>query len=86
MRTVSGRRQAIVSTGCASVGLAIQVVAGFPSKADLGWSCGSRVYRDEALTRAWPGASSRYLATSAGDISTADPRSVARPAAAAENS
>ncbi len=66
-----------MSDGRESVGLAIQVVAGFPSKADLGWSCGSRVYRDDALTQGWPRASRRYLVTSEGAISTADPRSVA---------
>ena len=31
----------MVSTGCASVVLAIQVVAGLPSNADRAWSCGS---------------------------------------------
>src|SRR5262249_10516582 len=76
-RTVRGCRQLIASDGRVSRGLAIQVVAGFPSKADLGWSCGSRVYRDDALTQGWPGTSRGYLVTSEGAISTADPRRVA---------
>ena len=33
----------IVSFGCGSAGLAIQVVAASPSKAFFGWSCGSPV-------------------------------------------
>ena len=35
------------------------------------------MYRDDALTHGWPGASRGYLVTSEGAISTADPRSVA---------
>ena len=42
-RMVRAYPHLMVSVGCGSAGLAIQVVAGLPSKALLGWSCGSAV-------------------------------------------
>ncbi len=85
MRTVRRCRQEMVSTGWASPGLAIQLVAGFPSKADLGWSCAARLYRDDAPTRGCPAASRRYLLISEGASSTAEPRSAAGAAAGPVN-
>src|ERR1039457_5291615 len=40
----------ILSIGCASTGPAIQVVAGLPSKADLGRSSGQEGDTDDAVT------------------------------------
>ena len=52
--------------GCASVTLATHAVAGLPSKADKAWSCGSPVYVEDAVTRAWTGLSRTNLSASAG--------------------
>src|ERR1700722_2241563 len=52
--TVTRWPQLTSSLGCASAVLAVQPVAGLPSKAFHAWSSGSDVSVDDAVTVAWP--------------------------------
>src|SRR5690242_16938253 len=88
-RTLIRCRQPMVSTGCASVVLAIQVVAGLPSAAARAWSRGSAVKVDDARAHTarrrplWPVPG--YVPPRTGVVSTACPRSVALPASGTVN-
>ena len=70
----------MVSVGLRSAELAIQVVAGSPSKALLGWSCGAEMYTEEAVAVAscWP--KRAYRSASDESARTAEPRTAACPA------
>src|SRR5689334_7289539 len=70
----------MVSAGLRSAELAIQVVAGSPSKALLGWSCGAGVNTDDAVAVASCRSKRAYRLISGEPVSTAEPRSVAFPA------
>ena len=52
--TRRGRHHWMVSVGCASSAPATQLVAGLPSNADQGWSSGSLVYVEDAVTETCP--------------------------------
>src|SRR5581483_1425694 len=71
----------MVSAGFRSDALAIQVVAGSPSKALLGWSCGVEVNTDDAVAVASCRSKRAYRSMSGESVRTAEPRSVAGPAA-----
>src|SRR5689334_58185 len=72
----------MVSVGLRSAELAIQVVAGSPSKALRGWSCGAGVNTDDAVAVASCWSKRAYRSISGEPVSTAEPRSVAGPAEA----
>ena len=69
-RTASHR---MVSVGCGSSGSETQLVAGLPSKTERGWSCGSGVYVDDAVTLASRRPSRAYLSATEELIKVAEP-------------